>query len=168
MGRKKLVGLYKLLWNDTDVAYNSYIIGIASPAGDNMDVQVFGNACAGSSAKIQADIKTVRTEHLAENTFTAGREFEQIGTLGRSQIGQRGDMPIRDHHEMAVIVWILIQEYKGRAATPQNVVLCVTLLGWLLTKYAASVVVFIGQNIGHAPRGPYDLTHASPPTWRYS
>jgi hypothetical protein len=141
---EELVGLIKLLWNDADLAYNGHIIRIAGPAWDDMDVQVFRNARSGSSAKIQADIKTARVEDPAQDALTGGREFEKIGTLGRRQVRERCHMPIRDHHEMAVVIRITIQHHKSRRAAPQKVILYVALLMRLVAKYAAGILVFVG------------------------
>src|SRR5262245_8199593 len=128
VGYEELVGLIKLLGNDADLAYNSHIIRIAGPARDDMDVQVFRNARSGSSAKIQANIKNARVEDPAQDALTGGREFEKIGALGRLQVRERCHMPIRDHHEMAVVIRITIQHHKGRLPPPQKVILYVVLL----------------------------------------
>ena len=56
-------------------------IRVVGPAWDNVDVKMFGNAGAGGSAEVEADVEAFRLHRLAEGVGHPIDEGPEVGRL---------------------------------------------------------------------------------------
>jgi hypothetical protein len=83
-------------------------VGVSGPAGKDVEVEMGGDAGTGSRADIQAGVDTVGTVDVLEAGFGEGGEFDEFGAFGGRESVESSGMPVRHHHQVAVIVGIAV------------------------------------------------------------
>src|SRR5688500_14094639 len=81
-----LVQLAHRLRHHADVADDGHEIRVAGPAGDDVLVEVAGDAGAGAAAEVGAEVKTLRGEGALEQPEDARRLLSEVELLGVGQL----------------------------------------------------------------------------------
>ena len=95
--------------HDAGLADDGHEIGIARPAGHDVDVQVIGNARAGDFAEVDAHVKAIRLHHGGKRGHAAAGELPQVQQFLIGKAVQIRHFLVGNDHQMAAIVGITVQ-----------------------------------------------------------
>jgi len=96
-------------------------ICIPDPAGQNVEVEVVGDAGTRGFAQVESHVQAARVVNLPQHEFGAlGQEHQLIGGLGRDR-SQRGEMLVGHDHDMASGVRIGVEAHKTVHAAMDDV-----------------------------------------------
>ena len=87
---------------------NRHKVSVTCPAGDDMLMQVLGNAGSTCFAQIDAYIKSVRIESSFQEAFCLHCGLEKADPFFWRKVLDVWDFPIRKHEEMPSVVRIAI------------------------------------------------------------
>ena len=107
-----------------------------------MHVEVVRNAGPGCTPEVQPDIDPLRSVGVGESDLGIPREPDDLAQFFVARLSERGDMAVRYHHEMAVVVGIEVQDDEGvRTARHDEVDRCKTvqLYGGLVFRVTAKI-----------------------------
>lgn len=90
---------------------NGHEVGIAIPAGDQVQVHVAGQAGASASTEVQPCVKAVWLHHPLESLDTAIEDFYGFNAFLRGHGGEVRYMAIGGNHQMAVIIGITVENH---------------------------------------------------------
>src|SRR3954469_18654337 len=76
-----VVELRHRLRDDADVGDDGHEVGVAVPAGDDVLVEVAGNACAGAAAQVDADVEALGAHPIFEELDDGGGLYAEVGEL---------------------------------------------------------------------------------------
>jgi hypothetical protein len=81
-----------------------------------MHVHMIQHAGTGRFAEVDADVQAVWLIRLGDGDLGPLREHREFLQLGRFQRRQRGNVAVRDNHEVPVVIRIKVQhDVRGRA-----------------------------------------------------
>ena len=88
-------------------------IGVVRPAGNDVDVEMFGDAGARGASQVETDVEAIWFEGFFEGL---GHPIDQRPKIGRF-LGRKGGefihLAIGANHEMAEVVRVAIQDGEG-------------------------------------------------------
>lgn len=102
----------QIFWNHSRLADDSHEIGIAWPAGHDVEMQMLRDASPGTLANVEAHVKSralIRQTQIY--LCEAGQQNQFLKRLGRGLLKRR-NMLVRDDHEVSARVGIAIQHHK--------------------------------------------------------
>ena len=133
--RKELViGALHMFGDHPHFAQYGHKMRIPNPSRDDMEVEMFLNPRAGDLSYVHADIKTLRPEGFLETLHRPLRHFHEVKGFFIGKFGDGVDMPVRDHHEVAVVVGIEVHHHKAHGAPVKDEVVPVRILDLLFAK----------------------------------
>ena len=115
-----LVAGFQGLGDDADLADDLHEIGVAVPPGDDVHVQVAGQACAGTTAQVDADVEALWVDGRGEQMLGQGGQVDQTGALWRGQIGELGYVFARSDQEVAVGVGVAVEHQDAALVLEQD------------------------------------------------
>ncbi|MFM1944802.1 MAG: hypothetical protein RI897_3784 [Verrucomicrobiota bacterium] len=92
------------------VSQDGHEVGITGPAGDDMQVQVFCDACSGALAEVEADVEALGFHDLAQCFLTGLGKAHEVEHFIVSQVGEVGALPIGDDEQVTAGVGVGIEE----------------------------------------------------------
>jgi hypothetical protein len=73
-------------------------------------VQVIRDAGASGPAEVHPDVDALRPVHLGQRDLGALRQQRDLGQFLRGEAGQRRDVAVRHHHQVAAVVRIQVED----------------------------------------------------------
>lgn len=134
--------LNQALADDIGISADVHKVGIAAPPGDDVYVEMAGQACACTSAEVHTDIEAVRVDCQRKRFLRFADElghFEHLVVVGLVEVG---DVPQRRYQQVAVVVRVAVQDYDALIGAPKDEILVVLLRGIavIADKTAGSLV----------------------------
>lgn len=109
-------GRFEGLGEDTGGADHGHEVAVAVPAGDDVAVEMVDAAAGDGTAEVESDVEGVGFEGGGKEAFAEGDFLEEVGTLGRSEVFEIGNVAERDGEEVAGIVGETIENEVGKGA----------------------------------------------------
>ena len=91
-----------MLRDDPGIRKNRHEVAVTGPTRHDMHVDVRSDSGPCGLAEIPADIETLGTADVTQNTLAEDHEAMQFLYLRRVQVGRVGEMTIRRDQEVAV------------------------------------------------------------------
>ena len=156
---KPVSGLEQVLGQHFHVCEDWHEVRIARPAWDDVEVHVVGDAGAGRTTQIPAQVEALRAVRAAERVDARDGELVELERLGVRQLSQRPNVPERGRHEMAGGVRVLVQQHdRGGSAVHDERVRLRQLASALVAEDASRQLVRLGD-VFETPRRPERLRH---------
>jgi len=114
------VGFIQVLGNNPDIGQHRHVVGIASPARHNVQVQVVGNTSTGNLANIPADIETLSSATVTQDLLAQGQETMYLQDFVSLEVGKVMEVPVRDDQQMTVAVRVAVHDHKTTFTTQQH------------------------------------------------
>jgi hypothetical protein len=109
-----------VLGNGADIGTNGDEVVIILPSGNEMKMQMIGDACAGDLSQVQADVDAVGVQVAADNSATAGEQQHQLEMLALGEPGEISHMTPRRQQEMTIGVGKTIEQGNGKFVTKKQ------------------------------------------------
>ena len=146
--------------DDADVAEDGHEVDVAVPAGDDVGVDVAGDAGAGDFADVDADVEALRIHGTFEGVLAEHEEFHDFGALFGGAFGERGGVPVGGDEEVAVDIGIFVEHQEAVRGAGEDEV-CVVLV-WGFGGAAEEAVfgaVGDGLDVVESPGGVKGVGH---------
>src|SRR5687767_13878082 len=157
----------KLLGQHARPSDDGHEVGVAVPARHEMHVHVLDDAGAGRRAEIDADVDSFQPVGLAQRGLASLREQAHLVHLAGRELRERGLVPVRHHHQVAVVIGVKVEDDVGELALEDEEILIERgCAGRLAGAQAEDAPLWFG--VGHVlqpPRRPkmiHYTTAASP------
>ena len=128
-------------------------VSVVRPAGDDVDVEMAGNAGAGGSAEVEPDIETVRLHGLAKGVGHPVDEGPEIGGLLGGEGGEVVHLAVGADHEVAEVVGKTVEDGKGGLGAGEDEVSGVVGLNLLVLDQSPTKPVLGGLAAEPSGRG---------------
>lgn len=138
---------------DSGAAGGGHVVGVAGPAGDDVDMEMGGDAGTGGGSEIEADVVAVGLEGFFEEGDGAVDGGPEVGRLGLGEVGKFGHFAGGEDHEVAEVVGIAVEEDETGFGTEDDEMGLIVAGGGDLREEVAGIGTGFA-NIGVAPRGP--------------
>ena len=87
IGEQPVKGCNDVFGNCPDVGEDSHEIVVAVPAGNNVEMEMVGNASAGTGAEIASDVEPIRREMRLEDGGALCKHLHDGRTFGLQEFG---------------------------------------------------------------------------------
>jgi len=152
-GAQSLVECLQSFGDDPLVADGGHEIGIADPAGNDVEMEMVIDSGSGGFAKIPADIKSLRFHAFLEQGLGVTTEMPEFEDFLFGEVTHVRDLSVGDRHEMPGRVGIPVHDEKGLFAADHDEVSGVIAgLGGLTKKIRRGGI--FGLKIFYPPRCP--------------
>jgi hypothetical protein len=152
-GLELAIGVLEEVRHDFRVGEDRHEVGVAVPAGDDVEVDVVGYACTCNVPLVDAHVETIGMHRGVKRRKALLRSGHEIGQGAAVELFDGGQVGVGRDHEMAVVVWKEIHDDEATPAAIENQVLCVALLSELIAEDALSWFGVL-VDVGHPPGGP--------------
>ena len=113
----------QLLRQHARVADRGHEVGVAVPPRHEVDMKVVEHAGASRAAEVDANVDPLRRVRLAQRHFRMPRQPHQVRLFGGRRDRQARDVPVRDDHQVTVVVRVQIQDgVTGGSADEDEIV----------------------------------------------
>ena len=101
------------LGHDVGFCDDGHEVGVAFPAGDDVLVEVFGEAGAGGSAEVVAEVEAVGVHGGFHDAEGGGGELMDVGLFLGGEFFEVGEVAVGDDHEVAAVVGVAVHDDGG-------------------------------------------------------
>lgn len=108
-----MISLIERLGQHTGFADNGNEVGVATPTGHDVHVQMFGNTSASHGAQVHANIETLWMIDLAKQFYRLGGQLHQFGLDMSVECGERVGVKARHNHQMPAGVGVEVKDDVG-------------------------------------------------------
>ena len=154
VGDKLFKGLTNVLWDGPDVAGHGHEIMIALPAGDDVKMEMIGNAGSGNFSKVEADVESMRLQMVAKDDTASLHHGHKGCVFSRRDFADVCYMPSWGNQQVAVGIGKPVEQNNGLPAPMQEEPFGVGLAYSGRFKQAARYFFCLAQDMFHAPGGP--------------
>ena len=88
-------------------------VRVTRPPRHDVLVEVLRQRAAGDSAEVEADVEGVRPADLAQHAHRLLRRGHQLGHLVGGEVLELGDVPVRQHHQVAGVVGVQVEDREA-------------------------------------------------------
>ena len=147
----------KVLRKNLHVGEDGHEVGVACPAGHDVEVNVVDDAGARNPAEVPAEVVALRSVGLGESRDPALSKAVDLESLIVRKVGELADVPVGGDHQVAGGVRELVQEHEGALAAVDDEPLLVV-AGGRVAEDAARLLVGLGDVL-EPPGSPELLRH---------
>lgn len=159
-GFEEVVGCFEALGDYADFADGGHKVCVAVPAGDDMPMDVAGDARSAGSAEVDADVETVGMEHFGYPVY---RRCDQLVDFKKFLVGEFaevGGVFVGCDHKVATGVGVSVEDDEGGMSSEQDEVIAVVGLGGEIDEDTAVGVFFVGAlDVFEPPGCPKLIDH---------
>ena len=155
------IGLLQALGDDFGVIENRHKIGVAVPAGDDVEMKVAVDPSSSGAPQIHTQIETVRLHNNPKRSECFFDQFPKLKSLLLGELTQLSNVPVGSDQQMPRVVRKEVEHRKATLPSPQDQILLILVLAGFFAEDAFSVIWPQPSNIFHSPWRPKSL-HLSP------
>ena len=115
-----IVKLEQAFHDNLGVANHGHEVRISVPAGNNMPVQVSGKTCARRFPLIETNVISLGPQHPAKYANHPSNRFDRLQQVWPGKFLHGSSVQARCNKEMAVVVWVTVQDHRGMMTTPDQ------------------------------------------------
>jgi hypothetical protein len=150
-----VVERFEGLGEDAGVGNDGHEIGIAGPTGNDVNVEVVGDACARDGTDVDAEIETLGFDDFAQEGLGEESQPPKFEHLGGLQFFEGGDFAVGAGHEMAAGIGVFVENEEGRFRSSDDEVRFFLLgRGGSSGKEEVRLVAVFGLVVLDTPRAP--------------
>src|SRR5262249_23871663 len=160
---ERFPGLVERLDHHLGRADDRHEVGVSPPAGHEVPVEVAVDAGPGVPADVHSQ---VRPRGLVDLVHDLQRDLEEVLQIIQLLVLQGRvvpGMPARNHHEVAIVVGVLVEDGEAPRAAPQDEVLPVRLSPGLLGGEAEDAALLLRRVDELAAPGRPEVVHQGSP-----
>jgi hypothetical protein len=131
-----------------------YETRVAIPAWNNLDMQVFRQACASSLPDVDAHIETAGIQILLQNMQCYLRHFHEFAKAVCRQQVKIGYMHIGHDKQVSVIIGIEIHNHITLFRAMEYIRFPIIFIRTCIAQEAVCLILRVVYNVSHPPRRP--------------
>lgn len=153
MRGKFFVGCFQIFRDDPSLSDHGNKIGVAFPAGNDMEMQMTGNTSPRTFSHIKSDIEAIGLVDLLQNLLAPLGQDHHLSQFGACCVGECSHMPVGNHHQVACRVGESIQNQESVLLAEKDKTLPILIRGGKKTKDTVRFLATRGK-VMEAPGSP--------------
>ncbi len=120
MRGKFFVGCFQIFRDDPSLSDHGNKVGVAFPAGNDMEMQMTGNTSPRTFPQIKSYIEAIGLVDLLQNLLAPAGQGHHLSQFRACRVGECSHMPVGNHQQVACRVGESIQNKEGVLLAKKN------------------------------------------------
>ena len=114
------MGGFEGLGDDADLGDGGHEVNVAGPAGDDVGVDVAGDAGTGAVADVEAEVEALGVHGAGEDFLAVDEEVHDLGAFIGGTFFEGGDVAVGGDEEVAVDVGVFVEHEEAVGGTADD------------------------------------------------
>jgi hypothetical protein len=150
---KFFVGCFQIFRDDPSLSDHGNKVGVAFPAGNDMEMQMTGNTSPRTFPHIESYIEAIGLVDLLQNLLAPAGQGHHLSQFRACRVGECSHMPVGNHQQVACRVGESIQNKEGVLLAKKNETLPILIRGGKKAKNTVRFLATRGE-VMEAPGSP--------------